>query len=106
MKNNDGLTDEEQAVMVNLKEAYEKFMQLSKEHPDELRDFVDGIHRCQDVMAVRVCRREFPEGWPTYDIKKRTEEYVLSTMLKLAHTNSTIRQVYNITGIEAKGDSK
>ena len=31
---------------------------------EELRDFADGIHRCQDALAVRICRRAFPKGWP------------------------------------------
>jgi len=57
-----GLTDEEQMVMDKLMEAYGAFLKLSREHPDELRDFVDGVHRCQDVLAVRICRRIYPAG--------------------------------------------
>jgi hypothetical protein len=59
-----GLTKSEQAVMDSMMIAYEKFLQLERQHPDELRDFVDGIHKCQDVLALRVVRRTYPIGWP------------------------------------------
>jgi hypothetical protein len=60
----DGLTDEEGIAMDALGAAVAAFAALRREHPDELRDFVDGIHKCQDQLAVRVCRRAFPAGWP------------------------------------------
>lgn len=60
----DGLTDEEGEVMDNLLAAFNKFCALDRQHPDELRDFVDGIHKCQDLLAVRIVRRVYPEGWP------------------------------------------
>ncbi len=66
MSQENGLTEKEQLVMDKLMEAYSAFLDLSKEHPDERSDFVDGIHRCQDVLAVRICRRIYPKGWPTY----------------------------------------
>jgi hypothetical protein len=61
---NDGLTDEEGVVMDALGAAFNAMAQLDRQHPDELRDFADGIHRCQDALALRVCRRAFPSGWP------------------------------------------
>lgn len=60
----DGLTEAEGRVMDNLIDAANTFGQLDRDHPDELRDFVDGIHRCQYLLGVRVVRRDFPEGWP------------------------------------------
>jgi len=66
----DGLTDTEGEVMDALKEAVRMFDSLERQHPDEMRDFLDGIHRCQDQLAVRVCRRVFPSGWPTYTRKR------------------------------------
>jgi hypothetical protein len=60
----DGLTDEEGVVMDALCEATNAMAQLKRQHPDEMRDFCDGIHRCQDALALRVCRRAFPIGWP------------------------------------------
>ena len=69
MSENNGLLPNEQLVMDKLMEAYAAFLKLDREHFDELRDFVDGVHRCQDVLAVRICRRIYPKGWPTYKIE-------------------------------------
>lgn len=63
MNNRMGLTKSEQSVMNSMMDAYNKFLQLERQHPDEMRDFVDGIHRCQDVLALRVVRRAYPDGW-------------------------------------------
>jgi hypothetical protein len=60
----DGLTNAEGVVMDHLCAAVNAFAQVERQHPDELRDFVDDIHKCQDQLAVRVCRRAFPIGWP------------------------------------------
>lgn len=61
-----GLTTEEQQCMDNIAEAFNIFSDLERQHPDELKDFRDSIHRMQDILAVRVARRNFPEGWPSY----------------------------------------
>jgi hypothetical protein len=60
----DGLTAGEGEVMDALVAAWNRFSELTHQHPDELRDFADGIHRCQDLLAVRIARREYPKGWP------------------------------------------
>lgn len=60
----DGLTAQEGAVMDGLLAAVDAFGKLDRQHPDEERDFVDGVHRCQYLLALRVARRAFPEGWP------------------------------------------
>lgn len=62
----DGLTDDEGAVMDALCDAAKAFGRLERQHPDEGRDFCDGIHRCQDTLALLIARRAFPKGWPTY----------------------------------------
>jgi len=46
--------------------AAEMFNTLEAQHPDEGAEFFAAIHRAQDILAVRVCRRAYPEGWPTY----------------------------------------
>lgn len=61
-----GLTEDEQIVMDSLVAAFNNFASLNRQHPDEMRDFTDGIHRLQDMLAVRIARRNFPKGWPTY----------------------------------------
>ncbi|MEN6349325.1 MAG: hypothetical protein ABFD08_08030 [Syntrophomonas sp.] len=60
-----GLTPEEQVIMNHLVEAWVVFTKLSHQHPDEVRDFTDAIHRLQDLLAFRVCQRCFPVGWPS-----------------------------------------
>lgn len=61
-----GLTTDEEAVMTKLLECYGLFLKLDREHPDEIRDFVDGVHRIQGILAMRAVRRSYPEGWPTF----------------------------------------
>lgn len=59
----DGLTDAEGVVMDALGAAWRAWVDLPRQHPDEIRDFTDGVHKCQD-LATRVARRAFPIGWP------------------------------------------
>ena len=59
----DGLTDEERVVMDSLIFAWNQFLELEVQHPSDAPDFADGIHRCQQSLALRVVRREYPEGW-------------------------------------------
>jgi hypothetical protein len=66
MNNKTGLTDKEQVIMDHLVAAFNEFSLCEKQHPDEYREFTDSIHRLQDILAVRVIRRVYPEGWPTY----------------------------------------
>ncbi len=60
----DGLTFEEGEVMDALITAWNKFIKIERQHSSELNDFAAGIHRCQDLLAARIARREYPEGWP------------------------------------------
>lgn len=46
--------------------AAECFNELEEQHPNEVDEFFAAIHRAQDMLAVRICRRAYPEGWPTY----------------------------------------
>jgi hypothetical protein len=62
---NDGLTDAEGKVMDLLTEAAMRFARLPTEHPSDLQDVIDAVHRCQEILAVRVVRRHYPQGWPT-----------------------------------------
>lgn len=66
-----GLTNDEQQVMDALIVAFNRFSSLDRQHPDEVRDFTDGIHVLQNILAVRIARREYPAGWPTYEQGKQ-----------------------------------
>ena len=61
-----GLTEAESVVMDHLVDAVEAFNALEVQHPQEKAEFFDAIHRCQGLLAVRVCRRVYSEGWPTH----------------------------------------
>jgi hypothetical protein len=62
----DGLTDDEGAVMDALCEAVDAFEALEREHPQEEDEFYAAIHRLQDLLGVRVLRRLYPKGWVTF----------------------------------------
>jgi hypothetical protein len=62
----DGMNDLEQAVMDSLCEAVEGYSLLEIQHPDEPVEFMSAIHRLQDMLATRVCRRLYPDEWLTY----------------------------------------
>jgi hypothetical protein len=62
----DGLIDKEGKIMDDLVDAFNNFTELSKTHPNELTDFIQGIHQCQYVLCMRTLRRDYPEGYLTY----------------------------------------
>jgi len=66
----DGLTEHEGIVMDSLVKAWNKFLKLERQHPCELEDFADGIHKCQHQLCMRILRRDYPEGYP---IKSKEE---------------------------------
>lgn len=65
--NKTGLTNDEQKVMDNLVSAFLHYNNLPEQHPMERIDFCNLIHQAQSLLAIRVCRREYPEGWPTHE---------------------------------------
>ncbi len=65
-----GLTEGEQRVMDHLVDAFNLFSDLERTHPSEMDEFVSAIHRLQDLLAVRIVRRQFPKGWPTFREQK------------------------------------
>jgi hypothetical protein len=64
-----GLNELEKECMNGLMQAFKAWLKMERQHPDEMRDFIDPLHRMQDLLAVRVVRRIFPDGWPTHKIK-------------------------------------
>jgi len=60
----DGLTAPEREVSGHLVAAVNAFGQLDRRHPDELREFVDGIHACQHQLGWRIVQRCYPKAWP------------------------------------------
>ncbi|MCC0764746.1 hypothetical protein IR151_17265 [Clostridioides sp. ES-S-0006-03] len=58
-----GLTIKENIIMDNLVSAWNEFIKLDKQHPSELNDFCDAIHKAQQILGLRVLRNDYPEGW-------------------------------------------
>jgi protein-arginine kinase activator protein McsA len=49
--------EKEKKILDYLTGAYNEFIKLERQHPDELRDFVDGIHKCQYLIGMRFARK-------------------------------------------------
>lgn len=58
-------TEKEQEVMDHLEKAWNAYIELPSEHPDELDEFRHAIHRIQDSMSTRVLRREYRSYFAT-----------------------------------------
>jgi hypothetical protein len=56
-----------------LTDAVEAYGELEQQHEDEPQEFIMAIHRLQDLLAVRLCRRLYPEGWVTYGPQENGE---------------------------------
>lgn len=71
LENNGGLLPEEQEIMDNLVSAWNKFIKLEKQHPCDINEFGDSIHKLQGILALRPLRRQYPEYWKSYkeDVK-------------------------------------
>lgn len=54
-------TKQEEEIANLLVEAHNKFVRMEQMHPDDIREWVDGIHICQNVLKGRVVTRDYPE---------------------------------------------
>jgi len=57
------LTDQEQEILKKLVEAYDLFTNLENRSDADNKEFVDAVHRAQQLIALRVARRVNPEVW-------------------------------------------
>jgi hypothetical protein len=67
---NKGLTDQEKEILFLLADAWNKFQAIEGKHPDDNRDFLDGIHNLQRLIGVRVARRVDVDVWNQYERPK------------------------------------
>ena len=51
-------------VLSYLTDAWNLFVKMEKQHPDERNDFADGINKCQGIIAMRVARQHRPDLFP------------------------------------------
>ena len=54
----------EEKILNLLAEAYNLFLDLDSQHPNEKEDFVKGIHQCQYVLGMRIAREYKPDLFP------------------------------------------
>lgn len=59
----DGLTEDEGLVADLLFEANCAMAELPVQHEDDMKEFEQAIHVQQGILALRIARRAFPEGW-------------------------------------------
>lgn len=66
------LTKKEKEVLTKIGDAHKAFIELEQQHPDDIRDYINGVHIMQGLIMQRVARRtskEFPiykktkKGW-------------------------------------------
>ena len=57
------LTPEETDLLKKLGECYNLYCSLDKRSESDNKEFVDAIHRLQQIIALRVARRVNPEVW-------------------------------------------
>lgn len=65
---------DEKRIINLLVQATNIFFKLNHGHPSHIMDFVDGIHKCQNVIMHRILQRDYPKEFPTYqnDIRTKT----------------------------------
>lgn len=54
-------TEQEEEIMNLLMEAHTKFAIMKQTHPDDMREWVEGIHKCQNILIGRVVTRDYPD---------------------------------------------
>jgi hypothetical protein len=64
------LTKKEKEVLVKIGYAHKAFIELEQQHPDDIRDYVNGVHIMQGLIMQRVARRASKE-FPVYNKTKK-----------------------------------
>lgn len=54
-------TKEEEQIMSLLVEVHNKFLDIEQTHSNDIKEWVDGIHKCQSVLKGRVIIRDYPD---------------------------------------------
>ena len=62
------LTDDEKNILAALRDSWKFFEKLQpKMRKDFVKDFLDSIHNCQKIIALRVAERANPEIWNIFN---------------------------------------
>lgn len=57
------LTNQEQQILKKLVEAWSLYSELENRSDADNKEFLDAVHRAQQLIALRVARRVNPEVW-------------------------------------------
>jgi hypothetical protein len=58
------ISSKERQILNYLVLAYNCFLKLERQHPNELTDFGNGIHQCQYLIGMRIARKVTPKIFP------------------------------------------
>lgn len=61
--------EQEEKVLKMLADTWNEFIKLKHQHPDEQRDFCDGIHKCQYIIGMRFAREYREDLFPIKESK-------------------------------------
>jgi len=73
MKIKQPFTKQEQEIMDSLVDAHNKFVAMEQMHPDDTKEWVDGIHKCQNVLMRRIVARDYPDVFYTQKPKQKNK---------------------------------
>ena len=68
------LTEQELKMLDKLADCFNEFTQFEKQHPDDVRDFADGIHICQRIIMGRIAVRQHPLVFFNSNAKNKENE--------------------------------
>ena len=61
-----GLDDLEHEASERLIDFWKAYMALPEQHPDERFQLNVAVHSIQELLAMRIARRMYPNYWPTW----------------------------------------
>lgn len=64
-----GLTDNERRVLYHLATAWNEFSVMGRKCSADDQEFIDAIHKAQQLIALRVARRANPDIWAQGSVK-------------------------------------
>lgn len=61
------IQDDERQVLDDVHAAFGKYLALADRDSCDDTEFCEGVHRLQNVIAMRIARRENPDFWKVAD---------------------------------------
>lgn len=59
-----GITQDEYSILMRIVDVHNDYSKLEQTHPSDLPEWVNAIHRLQELIAMRVVRRDYPGIFP------------------------------------------